>query len=170
MWVQIPYFICIAFILGKLESPKSWIIKAYFFNVLFECLIAPGKMGEEKFDDKKAQAVEVGSCQRIFDLNYQLWLARLGRMHNFSSMSSQMRFWCIKEWDEKWHLSIQYDVFFSSSSTNFFTLNLTWLLLKDVSFIYTGFHITVFENQGKSLIQHCERSELRLNFKCTKIH
>ena len=28
---------------------------------------------------------------------------------------------------------------------------------------------TVFENQGKSLIQHCERSELRLDFERTKI-
>ena len=29
---------------------------------------------------------------------------------------------------------------------------------------------TVFENQPKSRIQHCERSELRLHFEWTKIH
>ena len=29
---------------------------------------------------------------------------------------------------------------------------------------------TVFENHIKSLIQHCERSELRLHFKWTKVH
>ena len=130
----------------KIGKPKKLDNKSIFLQCSFWMSDCTRKNGEEKFDDKKAQAVEVGSCQRIFDLNYQLWLARLGRMHNFSSMSSQMRFWCIKEWDEKWHLSIQYDVFFSSSGTNFFTLNLTWLLLKDVSFIYTGFHFTVFEN------------------------
>ena len=30
--------------------------------------------------------------------------------------------------------------------------------------------ITVFENHRKSLIQHCERSELRLHFEWTKVH
>ena len=30
------------------------------------------------------------------------------------------------------------------------------------------FMITVFENHTKSLIQHCERSELRLHFEWTK--
>ena len=29
---------------------------------------------------------------------------------------------------------------------------------------------TVFENHRKSLIQHCERSELRLHFEWTKAH
>ena len=29
---------------------------------------------------------------------------------------------------------------------------------------------TVFENDKKSLIQHCERSELRLHFEWTKVH
>ena len=29
--------------------------------------------------------------------------------------------------------------------------------------------ITVFENHRKSLIQHCERSELRLHFEWTKV-
>ena len=29
---------------------------------------------------------------------------------------------------------------------------------------------TVFENHSKSLIQHCERSELRLHFEWTKVH
>ena len=29
---------------------------------------------------------------------------------------------------------------------------------------------TVFENQRKSLIQHCERSELHLHFEWTKVH
>ena len=29
---------------------------------------------------------------------------------------------------------------------------------------------TVFENHRKSLIQHCERSELRLHFECTKVN
>ena len=29
---------------------------------------------------------------------------------------------------------------------------------------------TVFENQRKSLIQHCERSELRLHFEWTKVN
>ena len=29
---------------------------------------------------------------------------------------------------------------------------------------------TVFENHRKSLIQHCERSELRLHFESTKVH
>ena len=62
-------------------------------NLLTEhpvCLIAtPLKTYQEKWhqkswDNKKAQAVEVSRCQRIFDLNYQL-LPRLGRrMHNFS--------------------------------------------------------------------------------------
>ena len=30
--------------------------------------------------------------------------------------------------------------------------------------------VTVFENHRKSLIQHCERSELRLHFEWTKVH
>ena len=30
--------------------------------------------------------------------------------------------------------------------------------------------ITVFENHRKSLIQQCERSELRLHFEWTKVH
>ena len=30
--------------------------------------------------------------------------------------------------------------------------------------------ITVFENHRKSLIQHCERSELRLHFEWTKVN
>ena len=29
---------------------------------------------------------------------------------------------------------------------------------------------TVFENHSKSIIQHCERSELRLHFEWTKVH
>ena len=29
---------------------------------------------------------------------------------------------------------------------------------------------TVFENHRKSLIGHCERSELHLHFECTKVH
>ena len=29
--------------------------------------------------------------------------------------------------------------------------------------------IEVFENHRKSLIQHCERSELRLHFECSKV-
>ena len=29
---------------------------------------------------------------------------------------------------------------------------------------------TVFENHQKSLIQHCERSELRIRFEWTKVH
>ena len=99
-----PIFHMYCFHPRKIGKPKELDNKSIFLQCSlwkFECLIAPGKMGEEKFDDKKAQAVEVGSCQRIFDLNYQLWLARLGRMHNFSSMSSQMRFWCIKEWENE---------------------------------------------------------------------
>ena len=31
-------------------------------------------------------------------------------------------------------------------------------------------HYTVFENHRKSLIQHCERSELRLHFEWTKVN
>ena len=31
-------------------------------------------------------------------------------------------------------------------------------------------YITVVENHRKSLIQHCERSELRLHFEWTKVH
>ena len=31
-------------------------------------------------------------------------------------------------------------------------------------------HITVFENQRKSLIQNCERSELHFHFEWTKNH
>ena len=30
--------------------------------------------------------------------------------------------------------------------------------------------VTVFENHRKSLIQHCERSELRLHFERTKVN
>ena len=30
--------------------------------------------------------------------------------------------------------------------------------------------VTVFENHRKSLIQHCERSELRLHYEWTKVH
>ena len=29
---------------------------------------------------------------------------------------------------------------------------------------------TVIENRRKSLIQHCEQSELRLRFECTKVN
>ena len=35
---------------------------------------------------------------------------------------------------------------------------------------YKGLETTVFENQRKSLIQRCERSELRLYFEWTKIN
>ena len=31
-------------------------------------------------------------------------------------------------------------------------------------------HCTLLENHKKSLIQHCERSELRLHFEWTKVH
>ena len=31
-------------------------------------------------------------------------------------------------------------------------------------------YCTVFENHRKSLIQHCERSELRLHFEWTKVN
>ena len=40
-------------------------------------------------------------------------------------------------------------------------------MLKDV--MWSGKY-TVFENHGKSRIQHCERSELRLHFEWTKVH
>ena len=33
----------------------------------------------------------------------------------------------------------------------------------------TFYYFTVFENRLKSLIQHCERSELRLHFEWTKV-
>ena len=32
------------------------------------------------------------------------------------------------------------------------------------------YSFTLFENHRKSLIQHCERSELRLHFEWTKVH
>ena len=31
-------------------------------------------------------------------------------------------------------------------------------------------HLTVFENHRKSLLQHCERNELRLHFEWTKVN
>ena len=40
-----------------------------------------------------------------------------------------------------------------------------WILLN-----LKGSYYTVFENQRKSIIQHCERSELRLHFEWTKIN
>ena len=43
----------------------------------------------------------------------------------------------------------------------------------DPAHILTVFRIsnsTVYENHGKSLIQHCERSELRLHFEWTKVN
>ena len=39
----------------------------------------------------------------------------------------------------------------------------------DIALMLTLLHFTVFENQRKSLIQHCERSELRLHFEWTKV-
>ena len=33
-----------------------------------------------------------------------------------------------------------------------------------------AYESTVFENHRKSLIQHCERSELRLHFEWPKVH
>ena len=36
-----------------------------------------------------------------------------------------------------------------------------------LNFVY---ETTVFENHRKSLIQHCERSELRLHFEWTKVN
>ena len=38
------------------------------------------------------------------------------------------------------------------------------------SLFLTNIQGTVFENHRKSLIQHCERSELRLHFEWTKVH
>ena len=37
-------------------------------------------------------------------------------------------------------------------------------------FLISDGHFTVFENHRKSLIQHCERSELRLHFEWTKVN
>ena len=49
------------------------------------------------------------------------------------------------------------------TSTNCFTNS----FLKMVPFFLP---ITVFENHRKSLIQHCEQSELRLHFECSKVN
>ena len=43
-------------------------------------------------------------------------------------------------------------------------------IIFDKSFIHEAELCTVFENHRKSLTQHCERSELRLHFKWTKVH
>ena len=81
MWVQIPYFICIAFILGKLESPKSWIIKAYFFNDLFESLnvwLHQEKWGKKSSMIRKHKllksAVAKGFLILITNFGWQDWV------------------------------------------------------------------------------------------------
>ena len=38
------------------------------------------------------------------------------------------------------------------------------------SFLFKLNHYTVFENHRKSIIQHCERSEIRLHFEWTKVN
>ena len=42
--------------------------------------------------------------------------------------------------------------------------------LSPIDTAFSFMHATVFENHRKSLIQHCERSELRLYFEWTKVH
>ena len=42
--------------------------------------------------------------------------------------------------------------------------------LSPIDTAFSFMHATVFENQRKSLIQRCERSELRLYFEWTKVH
>ena len=43
-------------------------------------------------------------------------------------------------------------------------------LIFPLDVVFYGAKSTVFENHRKSLIQHCERSELRLHFEWTKVH
>ena len=71
--------------------------------------------------------------------------------------------------------------FFDSPFHSFFSLSLSNLLkrilaLRRKLFLSNSkrnkvsFFFTVFENHRKSLIQHCERSELRLHFEWTKVN
>ena len=144
MWVQIPYFICIAFILGKLESPKSWIIKAYFFNDLFESLnvwLHQEKWGKKSSMIRKHKLLKSAVAKGFLILITNFRQDWEGECTIFPYVvPSQMRFWCIKEWekrDEKWHLSIQYDVFLLSPPPQMYQFfhtqfNLLGLLQKDV--------------------------------------
>ena len=77
----ITYFICIAFILGKLESPKIWILKAYFFNVLFESLnvwLHQEKWGKKSSMIRKHKllksAVAKGFLILITNFGWQDWV------------------------------------------------------------------------------------------------
>ena len=51
-------------------------------------------------------------------------------------------------------------------------LKICWKYVSPFVIMVSSHHscqITVFENHRKSLIQHCERSELRLHFEWTKV-
>ena len=59
--------------------------------------------------------------------------------------------------------------------TKFLVISIHSILLPFIAFwgskiLIKATVITVFENHRKSLIQHCERSELRLHFEWTKVH
>ena len=56
----------------------------------------------------------------------------------------------------------------NQASNTVFRNNEKSLLAKSSLLIHC--RITVFENHPKSLIQNCERSELRLQFEWTKVH
>ena len=64
----------------------------------------------------------------------------------------------IKNW--KWD-------FFGHFQTVCIVLNLPWQRKK---IFWSEYHFTVFQNHRKGLIQHCERSKLRLQLEWTKVH
>ena len=79
--------------------------------------------------------------------------------HNFLSTGNQLliRF--------KTDSSISQEGFRASYRTGIMSLD-----IKNHVLCINDIVITVFENHPKSLIQYCERSELRLHFEWTKVH
>ena len=90
------------------------------------------------------------------------WLLQIAY---FSCENSNITIWQVEiEVSEKLELN------WKNFTKGFSYLRLSRLPLRVTSFILKFWKSTVFENHRKSLIQHCEQSELRLHFQWTKVH
>ena len=78
-----------------------------------------------------------------------------------SSSQSTVKIWEeFYYWLTGWLITIQRRVYSMNGKSYIHT---------NAIFFHCLAHITVFENHRKSLIQHCERSEIRLHFEWTKV-